>query len=78
MISNIRDIAPEKIITVTSETATLYNEPSEGSLSLITLEMGDKLEYVKAEGEWILARNGPFEGYIRLAFTSEDGENDND
>ena len=77
MISNIRDIAPEKIITVRGETAALYNEPSEGSLTLITLEKGDKLEYVKTEGKWILARNGPFEGYIRLALTSESGIDDN-
>ena len=78
MISSIRDIAPEKIITVRSETAILYNEPSEGSLSLLTLEKGDKLEYVRTEGEWIVARNGAFEGYIRLALTSENGKNDNE
>ncbi len=65
MIGKISTFAPEKIIYVRAETTNVFSEPSEGSLVLIELKKGDRLEYVEDSGDtWALVRNGPFEGYV--------------
>jgi len=70
MLSTIDKITPDKIIFVTCESCPIYIEPSVESFVLTELQKSDKIEYVRTEGDWVLIRNGPFEGYVKLLNTS--------
>ena len=64
MMSTVSEIAPKRIIFVQGEKSAIYSAPSEQSAVLMDLKAGDRLEFVKSEGEWVVVRNGSFEGYI--------------
>ena len=71
MLTSIQSFSPERIIFVETESTVMRTEPSEGSLALIDLQKGDKLEFVKSVGGgWLQVRNGSFEGYVRTGETS--------
>ncbi|MCP4724462.1 MAG: hypothetical protein GY863_05485 [bacterium] len=64
MIKSVDSVTPDNIVIVEQDKTGLYANPDSSSYQLITLDKGDKLEWISEENGWINAKQGSFSGYV--------------
>ena len=72
MIGTINEnVLPEKLLYSKIDNLSILASPSETSISLLTLNKGEKMEFLEDQGDWYKVINGGFTGFVKKENVSE-------